>query len=606
MRLKYPSGKKHTAVLLSLLIFLTGLVLAYWFALLHHRADVSHERSVVAARLDKARGEISRQVDSIVHLSQGLVSLVKIQQGITEAQFVAMAQATIASEPRIRNIALAPMNIIRFVYPMKGNERALNMDYLKNPDQRGMVLRAIREKKTVLAGPVNLVQGGIGIISRTPIFMNNSPSSPGEPLYWGIASTVIDFDTLIGSTGLANGTTRGIRFALRGKDGMGASGTTFWGDGRIFTRDPVLMDITLPSGSWQIAALPANGWPVFDPLKSLYFLFGCSLSLIFSILFFQLIRINSVLRQEIVERLDAEVAVRRSEEKYRSIFEDSTEGICQATPEGRFISVNPAMAHIYGYESPEEMIASVTDIGRQLYVDPEERARYKALLEAQGVTKGFETPSPRKDGTIIWVSLSSHIKKDANGNILYFDTMVEDITRRKEAEETLRTMSIVDDLTGLYNRRGFTTLAEQQLRVAERTGNGIVLLFADVDGLKKINDTLGHKSGDEAIVEAANVLQKVFREMDIIARMGGDEFAVFAPEASLDYTAIIRHRLQDQLAGHNSYAGRDYTLSLSVGMIYYDPSTPSSLDELISRADTLMYEQKRCKVPLHSQERRGT
>jgi len=461
MRLKHPFGEKCTIVALSLLIFLTGLVLTYWFALLHHRADISQERTAITARLEKARGEISRQLDSLIHLSQGLVSLVKIQHGITEAQFVSMAQEIVASEPRIRNIALAPNNIIRFVYPMRGNERALGFDYLKSPDQREAVLRVIREKTTVVAGPVNLVQGGVGIISRTPIFMRDSasiapwvmrmwriisrtpifmrdsPVSRREPRYWGIASIVIDFDTLIRSTGLADRTSQNIRFALRGKDGLGAAGATFWGDGRIFTMDPVSMDITLPSGSWQIAALPANGWPVFNPLRSLYFLVGCILSLIFSTLFFQLIRTNSVLRREIGVRVDAEEALRQSEEKYRSIFENSVMGIFRTTPDGHCLSANPAGAKMYGYESQEEIIQSGTDMAHQIYVHPEDRKRFKELIESSGFVEGFEAEHYTKDRSKIWVSMNACVIRDTSGTILYYETTSKNITQRKRVEGEL-------------------------------------------------------------------------------------------------------------------------------------------------------------------------
>jgi sensor domain CHASE-containing protein len=229
MRWNRLLGRKRTAAVLSLFIFLIGMVLAYWFSSLQHRADVARERTAITAALDKARGEISRQLDSIIHLSQGLVSLVKIQRGITEAQFVSMAREMMANEPRIRNIALAPGNVIRFVYPAKGNERAFGKDYLKNPDQREAALRVIRERVTVVAGPVDLVQGGVGVISRTPVFMRDLYAGRGEPRYWGIASTVIDFDTLVRSAGLAGGTSRNMRFALRGKDGLGAGGATFRG-----------------------------------------------------------------------------------------------------------------------------------------------------------------------------------------------------------------------------------------------------------------------------------------------------------------------------------------------------------------------------------------
>ena len=136
-------------------------------------------------------------------------------------------------------------------------------------------------------------------------------------------------------------------------------------------------------------------------------------------------------------------------------------------------------------------------------------------------------------------------------------------------------------------------IAEQQLRVAERTKTGLLVLYADLDDLKQINDKLGHKEGDKAIAETANVLREVFRKVDIIARMGGDEFAVLAPEASLEHADIIRNRLRDKLDAHNAHINQDYQLSLSIGVVYHPPPPPNSLDELLNAADTLMYEQKR-------------
>ncbi len=139
------------------------------------------------------------------------------------------------------------------------------------------------------------------------------------------------------------------------------------------------------------------------------------------------------------------------------------------------------------------------------------------------------------------------------------------------------------------------TLAEQQIKMAARKGHSLLLLFADLNELELINDTLGHQAGDAAIVEAAQVLGKVFRKMDIIARIGGDEFAVLAPETSTEYSCFVEKRLRDQLAVHNALAGRAYTLSISIGMAYYDPEEPCSLDDMLSRADSRMYEQKRRK-----------
>ncbi len=167
--------------------------------------------------------------------------------------------------------------------------------------------------------------------------------------------------------------------------------------------------------------------------------------------------------------------------------------------------------------------------------------------------------------------------------------------RREEAEEAVRVLSITDELTGLHNRRGFLSLAEQQLKVAARNRRGMLLHFADLDGLKWINDTLGHEEGDQALVEAAAVLKETFRTSDILARLGGDEYAALALDAAEEHSTIFTARLQSLVDEKNREAGRKYRLSISVGNAYYDPEKPCSLDELISAADKRMYENKEGK-----------
>jgi diguanylate cyclase (GGDEF)-like protein len=169
------------------------------------------------------------------------------------------------------------------------------------------------------------------------------------------------------------------------------------------------------------------------------------------------------------------------------------------------------------------------------------------------------------------------------------------VAKRMVAE--VRAMSLVDQLTGLSNRRGFRLLAEQQLRIANRTKRGILLLFADLDGMKRINDTLGHQEGDLALVEVAEVLRETFRESDIIARIGGDEFAIVAIEAEKDSADLLGRRLRENLAARNAKGVRRYALSMSLGVARYDPGSPCTLDELLARADRLMYGEKHGREP---------
>jgi two-component system, cell cycle response regulator len=174
--------------------------------------------------------------------------------------------------------------------------------------------------------------------------------------------------------------------------------------------------------------------------------------------------------------------------------------------------------------------------------------------------------------------------------ILRFGKMMRD----RKGEETLLALSLTDELTGLYNRRRFFVLAEQYLKVAIRAKKRSLLLYIDMDNLKWINDHHGHNEGDQALIDLANILKKTFRESDIIARIGGDEFVVLS-EITEENGEILMTRLYENIKDYNAKRSRRYTLSISVGTTQFDPKYPISIDELLSKADALMYAQKRRK-----------
>jgi diguanylate cyclase (GGDEF)-like protein len=171
----------------------------------------------------------------------------------------------------------------------------------------------------------------------------------------------------------------------------------------------------------------------------------------------------------------------------------------------------------------------------------------------------------------------------------------QNISERDRIEKELRALSLSDELTGLYNRRGFCTISEQQLKFANREKKGLLLLVADLDNLKKINDTLGHKEGDLVLVEIATILKQSTRESDIIGRLGGDEFAILAMETPGINTESLTIRIKENIDTHNAKSNKSYNLSLSVGIVHYNPEQPRSIEELLSMADKLMYSQKRQK-----------
>ena len=161
--------------------------------------------------------------------------------------------------------------------------------------------------------------------------------------------------------------------------------------------------------------------------------------------------------------------------------------------------------------------------------------------------------------------------------------------------ERLYDISLHDELTGLHNRRGFFALSEQLLKTAKRQQKGLFMLYGDLDGLKGINDTLGHQKGDWALIDIANILKETFRGSDIIARLGGDEFVVMPIDTTGDNIGIVLNRLEKAIESDNAKNKRAYELSFSIGTAYFDPWSPCTVDELLSQADKSMYEQKRNK-----------
>ena len=174
--------------------------------------------------------------------------------------------------------------------------------------------------------------------------------------------------------------------------------------------------------------------------------------------------------------------------------------------------------------------------------------------------------------------------------------VVRDITKRKKMEEELHALTLTDELTHLYNRRGFMTLAKQQLQIANRLKRNVQILYADLDNMKHINDAYGHKEGDLVLIEMAEIFKKVFRASDIIARVGGDEFVVFLIE-NIDISSEgLNERIQASIDDHNARNSRDYKLSISLGIVTCEYKCTYSIEELMSQADKLMYEQKKQKL----------
>jgi diguanylate cyclase (GGDEF)-like protein len=195
-----------------------------------------------------------------------------------------------------------------------------------------------------------------------------------------------------------------------------------------------------------------------------------------------------------------------------------------------------------------------------------------------------------------WHSVNASPLRSADGTLQGAVSLGRDVTDVHELQERLAEASIRDSLTGLHNRRGFHVLAEQAIKKAQRDGHRLALFFVDLNGMKQINDRFGHEAGDQALIGTAQLLRNTFRESDVIARLGGDEYVVLTEAIPPDIDRVLVERLQANVAAHTRAAPeRPWRISVSVGVSHYDPATPQPLEQLLAEADQQMYERKRMR-----------
>jgi len=297
--------------------------------------------------------------------------------------------------------------------------------------------------------------------------------------------------------------------------------------------------------------------------------------------------------QNISNRKSIEQALHDAESHYRSIFENAIEGIFQTSPAGQYLMVNPALARMYGYDSPEELMSKFSNIREQLYVDVNRRQEFIQTIKKHQSLQNFESLAYKKDGSIICISENARIVRDEAGNLLYYEGTVEDITIRKNYENNLEYQATHDLLTGLPNRNMLNDRLQQCINFANRYKNKMAVAFLDLDQFKLINDSMGHEVGDQLLLIMAERLSSCIREIDTVVRLGGDEFVILISNIdNLNSLTTSIKRILTSVAEPCVINKLDYTVTCSIGISIYpeDGIKPSTL---LKNADSAMYKAKK-------------
>ncbi len=297
---------------------------------------LAQERNAALASLSALRARVEGEINANLFLVHGLSAVIAARPDIDQAGFSVIARALVDERHALRNIAGAPDMVISLMYPLAGNEAAIGLDYRIHPAQREAALRARDSGRSVVAGPLRLRQGGIGIIVREPVFLD-ARRPGGERRFWGLVSAVIDAETLYRRAGLRD-FDPGLRLALRAIEDAGSPGAVFFGDPDVFLGQPVTTEVMLPGGSWRLAAAPAGGWGRADTGIGVVRLLGLLAALVAGAMAWRLARGGQAL---------AAAAAR-----LRALLDTIPDLVWLKNPDGVYLACNPRFEQFLGARSP--------------------------------------------------------------------------------------------------------------------------------------------------------------------------------------------------------------------------------------------------------------
>ena len=597
----------RTTNLVSALVLLVILACA-GFAYLQNRTLTEQQlRSAVNRQVSILRARLEGNINGNMQLVRGLVATLTVEPDMSQYRFAAIGSELFAQHSQLKDIAGAPDLKVTLLYPVVGNEKLLGMNYNALPAQKTAIFRARDDHGLLLAGPVELVQGGSGFVGRFPVFL---PQPDGTESFWGVVSAVVDAQKLYRDSGLLD-PDLGLDVALRGVDGRGAGGALFFGDPALLSDNPATADVTLPTGSWQILARPTRGWEAALPNPTAFRLsLLAALVLILGPLF--------IARRLFDERQRNIRALRQREQELAALSRRL--GLALDTSEVGVWEYNLATDCLVWDDRMNDLYGHPRDGRNRTYshwkssVHPNDLARAEAEFDTAMRTRGHYLSEYRlllADGSVRMIRAIGNCYRDDTGawrivgvnwDVTADVAIKQDLERARAIAEarnaelieaTLRIehTSLHDALTGLPNRRYLDRILGERADAAGEQG-GIALLHIDLDRFKQINDTLGHAAGDAMLVHVAKTLRANVRDDDFVARIGGDEFVVVSAlrNGRRELTRLAT-RIVAEMRAPMPYQGHACRCGVSVGIAYQRGKVDGK--RLLIDADIALYRAKR-------------
>jgi len=543
---------------------------------------VEQERIDVTESLGNIRYQLESMLSNNLSLINGLAAFIAANPNFSNEAFDTYAAEILAREPALINLAAAQNLVISNIYPLEGNEAALGLNYAANALQFPAIERLVQTESMVVAGPVNLVQGGSAFIGRAPVYV---AGDDGTTTFWGIVSAPISESVMYSGSDLFN-PELGIDIAIRGRDGLGAEGDVFFGRSEIFD-DPrvVVLPVVLGGGSWQIGAIAYQ-----DVLQN-----NTSMLVLRTVVFLMALLALTALflrRRVVIKERRYKKLIFKNEKFLREVEEVSRVGGWRLGANGVFTEMTGQCLQILG------LIADSRDITLnkvcELFTPDTREALYELMNGSLDRDDDFDTELllTRNNGEAVWLNVRGEVVF-LSGKRRELMGAIQDVTKAKEADSIIEYQANFDALAGLANRTLFRDKLEVALAQSKRLSTMHAVLFIDLDNFKSVNDNLGHDIGDEVLIETSKRISQSVRRTDTVARYSGDEFIVLLnsvlskSDVSRLVEAIVAKVSEPFLLEmHQIYCG------VSIGIALF-PNDAQDSDTLIIKADQAMYEVKK-------------
>ena len=530
---------------------------------------------------------IRDSLDQALSLNYALASLIRIEQGSAQ-HFELFARELLPFYTRVSYLSIAPKGVISHVFPQEGNELSLGLNQLQDSAQKRGVKRALSAGQLTLAGPLELVDGGLGVVGILPVFLEDA----GTNRFWGLTNVVIRIPNLLQAAQLDHLAAQGMAYKLwRINPNTGMEQVIAGSNSAL--KSPVEKTLSIPNGQWTLSISPIVGW--VD-------IYGLIAKVLLALLLCSLVGLQSGMMVHVQwRRARLEEAVAR-QTKIVSAAKENLEALLDAIPD--LLLEIDFDGVIKSYHSNRRNPFSLPD-GTflehrfQEFLSPEASAVVEAALQeadTNGYAQGYSYTVNLVKGKRIY-ELSVARKKVMDNGDKCFVVLSRNITDRHANEERIHRLAFFDPLTDLPNRSLLRDRLEQAVISSQREQRHGALLFIDLDDFKSLNDNRGHHIGDLLLVAVAERLVKSVREQDTVARLGGDEFLVVLEKLDEDYELAVEQARQVgekilhelNLAYH--LEGQDYFNSSSIGICLYSPQQ-RNIDELMKQADQAMYHAK--------------